>query len=112
MTFWDKIMFWKKDEEPIPETPSSGEDDFSFDENLDKPFDNDFGNQQQEPMGLDHEAPNIPSKPTIPLGQPMRHQTGGMDRDTELILAKLDAVKAKMESIDARLAHIEKLAEE
>ncbi len=91
-------MFWKKKEEPIPETGE--EEDFS------KPI------GIEEPMGLEHEAPGVPEKPPIPLTPPPGAEPAGMDRNTELILAKLDAVKARMESIDARLAHIEKLAEE
>lgn len=103
-------MFWKKEEEPIPER-SEMDNNFSMkDEDFSKPI----GMEEDlEPMGLEHEAPGIPNKPSIqirPLKAPM--ETGGFDRDTELILAKLDAVKAKIESIDARLAHIEKLAEE
>ena len=108
LTFLDKLMFWKKKEEPIPDLPYS-ENKMSFGEtdfNKHLGMESDMGD-----MGLEHEAPGVPSKPIIPFTRQKPVNEGGMDRDTELILAKLDAVKAKMESIDARLAHIEKIAE-
>ena len=35
----------------------------------------------------------------------------GLNRDTDLILAKLDAIKANIENINQRLANLEKIAE-
>jgi len=105
-------MFWKKKEDPILDNPNDYGSDDSFDTQDAMPMD--------EPMGMQHASPDVPERPTMPLGQPMPESLHamrqgydqGMNRDTELILAKLDAIKARVESMDARLSHIEKLAEE
>jgi hypothetical protein len=95
-------MFWKHPEEPIPER-QYGESAFDFDKE----------SETEEPMGMEHVRPGMPEKPAMDFGKmQQQRQPEGMNRDTELILAKLDAIKAKMESIDARLAALEKLAQE
>ncbi len=108
MAFLDKIMFWKQHEEPVPER-------YSEEENL-PPASWDaqktHGANEEEPMGMDYTRPGLEK----PLGQtvqfPQQQSGGGMNRDTELILAKLDAIKAKMESVDARLERLEEMAKE
>jgi hypothetical protein len=104
MAFLDKLMFWKKAEEPIPDMFSGLKEDK---EEL-PPYEPAF----EEPMGMEHIKPGMPERPAMQLNRPMQQKDIGMDRDVELILAKLDAIKARMESVDARLANIEKLAEE
>ena len=127
MAFLDKLKFWKKHEEPILERPSSesdfgtvpGSDDTALGasgDDLGSPMSEDFGAAGAD-MGMDHVSPNVPDKPAVGLPgstgiAPEPIPSVGTNRDIELILAKLDFIKAKVDSMDARLMHIEKLAEE
>jgi hypothetical protein len=117
MSFLNKIMFWKK------------EDDFDFDNKFDDLTkdhmdpSNDFMKQslddnQKQNLGLEEQSPFdelqqqqhqksafSASQPTQPLQQPA---PGGKEREMELINSKLDTIKALLSSLDQRIANIEK----
>lgn len=125
MSFFDKLMFWKKE----PELPDLDEP------KLDEPF-----GDLEEPVGAGlsprHEpAPDFssgvppgpqPGQPMRPFGSPasfpgqmpaspVSAPPGVMpvsSKDLELINAKLDNVKAMLENINHRLSDIEALAKE
>lgn len=105
MAFFDKLMFWKQHEEPVPER-------FGEEGSLPPAWSTQKAGLEEEPMGMDYSRPDLEK----PIGQtmqfPQQQPAGGINRDTELILAKLDAIKAKMESVDARLERLEQLAKE
>lgn len=132
MSFFDKMMFWKKDDF----------DDLGKDFNFDKPPMNDVGtnfnmdeiskppidNGFSTPSGLSLERNDGfgGSRPggmqnnnfggmnnNFQQSQPQNMQQNngaGSSRDMELISAKLDAIKAMLENVNQRLINIENLA--
>ncbi len=116
MGLFDKLKFWKK------------EDDFDFDSltsGANDPFTpkDDLGlNQPQASpgLGLDEKSPfeqldqhtrGMESSPApAPMPQNSRNREGGSGggRDLELINSKLDTIKALLNSIDQRVANLER----
>jgi len=120
MGFLDKVMFWKKD------------DDFGldFDKSIDeqmKQTDNQFKEENlgldQKPSGLEEKSPfEQPATETSPFPavetpeqpaafqaqQQMQAPAGTEQRDLELLSSKLDTIKALLNSMDQRLANVEK----
>lgn len=126
MSFFSKIAFWKKTEE----RPSTGLGDLNLnmsgtsspETGLKSPFDNpEFGKEQvstqqgsspfQEGTAtlLRETAPNAP-----PGHQPQQsgqnYHAFAASKDMEVISAKLDALRAALESINQRLANLERIA--
>lgn len=114
----DKLMFWKKKDDlaldnlggmpggmaDLGQVPS--EDPYGTD-----------GGMPGQPMG--QYAPQQYSRQPIPQqqfqqpsfsGYPSQQQNGG--RDLEVVSAKLDALKAYLDSINQRLANLERIAEQ
>jgi hypothetical protein len=119
MGFLDKIKFWKK------------EDDFDadFDSKLDQhieksddPFKGDDLGLDQNPPGLGEQSPfdQPVEKPDLLAGttpeqpaafqaqQQMQAPSGTEKRDLELLSSKLDTIKAILNSMDQRIANIER----
>ena len=75
-----------------------------------------FPGLQEEKFGRGFEEPESYEKLGTPyqpqFQQQMAHPPGSSSRDTDLILAKLDAIKANVESINHRLEVLERLAKE
>jgi hypothetical protein len=102
MSVMDSLKFWKKKEEQPAGAPIWND--------LEQPrFDT-------APPGMEEpQMPSIPSLTPPPLSMSQTataSQSPGLtSRDVELILAKLDAVKAQLEGLNARMAHLERIAE-
>jgi hypothetical protein len=100
----DKIMFWKK------------KDEFGKLEESPLPKESKFGEEPAEMEAPEFRPPEEFKPSAPPLGaQPQAAMGPGPQfgaKDFELINAKLDAVKASIESINQRLANIERIASE
>ncbi|MFH1181425.1 MAG: hypothetical protein V1702_00540 [Candidatus Woesearchaeota archaeon] len=119
MGIFDKLTFWKKKDDlalsnmgglpggmaDISQMP--GDDSFGAD----------IGGMPGQPMG--QYPPQQYSRQTYPQqqfqqpsfsGYPSQQQYG--NRELEVVSAKLDALKAYMDSINQRLANLERLAEQ
>lgn len=92
MGFFSRLMFWKKDD--LDELPE-------FDE-----FKGDFGLPKSQEFPGSFEP--LASKPPVAAVQPAPQPSSF--RDTELILAKLDAIKVSLDNLNIRLERLEKLA--
>ncbi len=101
MAIWEKLKFWKKDELPVlPDigaaTPLPEEEKFG--RGFEMPDHPAFGPQQQ-------------GYGQFPSSQQMQYpQQQVRDKDLEIISAKLDAIKANVESISQRMERLERLA--
>ncbi|MEK6822896.1 MAG: hypothetical protein AABY13_03625, partial [Nanoarchaeota archaeon] len=104
----DPLKFWKKKE---MSTPSWDAQDFK--PKFDLPTPGMEGPPELGPGGLSppptlHE-PAMPTFSAPPMGTP---QSQGPSRtDLELIAAKLDTIKAQLETLNNRIAHLERIAE-
>jgi hypothetical protein len=122
MGILDKLMFWKRDEE------------LNFDHLADQEMNNNFSDpltqQQNDGLGLnekplfDDPSQNTGFPPSSPdsLSQPSAFQQtspfqgqapapptmSGGNRDLELMNSKLDTIKALLNSLDQRVANLEK----
>lgn len=111
MSFLDKLKFWKK------------EDEFDFD--FDKKIDHEMGKTGAQDLGLGHPGeksffdehaetkPFGSEEPSSGLSafQAARASTSassGGSRDLELINSKLDTIKAILNSLDQRMAGLER----
>lgn len=114
MGIFDKIMFWKKKDE------LDFDDIGSSKEGTDAPPMDDLG-LDQKPAGLDEkslfhdeETPAPASTPGAleqrPAPPPPSATAGSKDRDLELIMSKLDTIKAILTSMDQRIANLETVA--
>lgn len=112
MSFFDKLKFWKKNddfddfgrdfdmpkEQPFNE-PNVGSSD-KFGENLGGPsFENPYGQQNQQQ--------NFQQNQSFPAQQ--NPQMGNMNTN-ELIVSKLDTIKAQLDTLNARVANLERIA--
>tara|TARA_Y100000034_G_scaffold20219_2_gene23044 strand:- start:9281 stop:9616 length:336 start_codon:yes stop_codon:yes gene_type:complete len=101
------LKFWKKKED----------DDFLIDHDLKSPIkgvDAQYGTQPQDPLQSPQQTP-----PPLESGKdftvketprPMQAQGQATHGNDELILAKLDAIKAMVENLSRRLERIEQIA--
>lgn len=116
MSFLDKVMFWKK------------EDEFNFDKIAEKDMSHDPFSQQlpgeehglsEDPFGEPQSSPQLgmPQRTSgfSPQQQPRSVSSSapnfapeGKDRDIELLNSKLDTIKAMLNSIDQRLSNMER----
>ncbi len=93
MGFFSRLMFWRKDRD-LDELP--GFEEFKDDSGLPK--------SQEFPTSPFEFA----SKPSVAAVQPAPQPSSF--RDTELILAKLDAIKLSLDNLNIRLERLEKIA--
>ncbi len=110
MSLFSKLKFWHK------------EDDLDFDSLADK----EMGKMPPTDFGTDHASPGTDEKsffPSEPEAEPLSSprfqaspsrtqassfsQSSGVNRDLELINSKLDTLKAILNSLDQRMAHLE-----
>ncbi len=135
MAFLDKLAFWKKKEEAPVIDLGMGSATGLDHGNLG--FDQEYGQHQpyfptgipvESAMAPDQYARQYPQRqfqqpqaaqepltPTFrpPMGMqvpPQSQPQFSQDKESELIAAKLDAIKANLESINQRLANIERIA--
>ncbi len=108
MGFWDKVIFWKKKddlEEPpmygkeMPYGKDSFDDLGAFPEAEQKSF---------EPPEEFKGYGGLEKKPPVSAVQQAPPPAGA--RETELVLAKLDAIKTSLENINMRLERLERMA--
>lgn len=109
MGMFSKLKFWKK------------EDEFDFDALASKEMAKDFPSMEQQPTTppagetspfeeLDRRSDPFASQPesVAPSLAPQSTQELGNKRDMELMNSKLDTIKALLQSLDQRLANLEK----
>lgn len=129
MSFFGKLAFWKKEDDisiglKIPGL--DGESDLmgglgTQDPSFKGPFDNpEFGKehvstqrgvspfQEGSATMLRENAPNAPGGGLNQ--QQQNYQAYGASKDMEVISAKLDALRAALDSINQRLANLERIA--
>jgi len=115
MSVFSKLAFWKKRDE-LSElglgTPSGFGKETGFD-NLGLPkedygFSKDFGQDAAafQPSFGQQQRPFQAQQPSYPQQQ----QMFTVDKDMEIISSKLDALRASLESLNQRLANIERIA--
>lgn len=111
MGVFGKLKFWKRD------------DDLSLGNELAMPK----SAFPQDELGL--QSPGLPQTPQMPLSEPRMEsfreaprtysqpypqqpqpQYYGANRDLDLVVAKLDALRATLENINQRLANLERVA--
>ncbi len=90
MTF-DKLKFWKKEENSVPEEMPMPSESEGF------------------PPSFEREQPSFVDS-FKDLNQ--TQSSGNIDRDIQLILSKLDTIKATLENINHRLESLERIARE
>ena len=109
MGIFSKLKFWKK------------EDEFDFDALASKEMAKDFPSMEQQPSTppigekspfeeLDRRSDPFASQTEsiAPSLAPQSTQQPGNKRDMELMNSKLDTIKALLQSLDQRLANLEK----
>ncbi len=96
----DKLKFWKKREEGFDDLPEDGG----------SPFKSSVSPQEEE-MGMPKIEPTMPKFASFEQKEEKERGTGDIQKDVQLILSKLDTIKAIVDSLDHRLARIEKIAE-
>ncbi len=95
----EKVKFWKKHEEETPLEESAPQD-----------------------LGMSEEMPTDLSMPKFEAKVPKfaegfiskegnREASGDMQKDIQLILSKLDTIKAIVDSLDHRIERLERIAE-
>ena len=114
-----KLAFWKKDDNLGIGKDTTGLDSKNL--GLDRDTTGldagkDFGSNDDSFNEPDYSSVNSPpGMQRNNFNQPQRSQYAPQssdNKDLEIISAKLDALKAKMEMIDQRLANIERIARE
>jgi hypothetical protein len=126
MGIFGKLAFWRKKEEPLPPlggAPGLGlpKDDLGLSppEGLEEPTAAGIAppgappeipgpapmpGSEPEPTSPMSTPPGFRAQPPPPMGPPH------MEKDFELISAKLDALKASLDSVNQRLANLERIA--
>jgi hypothetical protein len=137
MGFFDKIMFWKKKELDFPEVGAnenfgsgSGFKEFGISEGLGSRGDSTAGLGGTSDLNIGNEPSTFPQQPnfpqnivppqgTPPPSQPSFQQQGfgqqndqsyTISKELEILSSKLDALRAGIESINQRLANLERIA--
>jgi len=110
---FDSMKFWKRKEEEPTGTPQWNDALAPHNEPQADQF-----QQHQEPT---FQMPAVPSfSPPAPAFQQLQQSQPQSSppssqpvtsRDIELITAKLDAIKAQLEALNMRVAHLERIAE-
>ena len=94
----DKLKFWKKKEESLPDFALPVSQEPKVEEST-------LGRGFEEPESFEKLA-------TVTHAQPKMQPMPGKSRDVELISSKLDTIKANLDSINQRLENLERLAKE
>ena len=134
MSFFGKLAFWKK-KEPLDTDFGMGmPPEQGFDQELglggdvgkgnelglgqDAGFDGNFGEQQtiRQPS-MPKEAAQRYSMREVPISVSgaqgeQRQERFNIDKDVELISSKIDAIRAEIQTINQRLANIERMVED
>lgn len=125
MSFFDKIAFWKKDDDPLANLDTdftkplsaTGAPPSTFDSNFSQTSygqqNNNFNSQSfgQSSFGSSNSGFGQNNFEVRPVQQPQSPSMGNMDhRELEIVSSKLDAIKAMLESINQRLANVERIA--
>jgi hypothetical protein len=100
MTLLDKMSFWRKkpeEEFSLPPLEMAGTDQPPL-----QPF-------TPERSPLAEPPPFTPSAQHSPFSQ--SSTASPQDRDIQLVLAKLDTIKAQLDNLNERVARIERIAE-
>lgn len=131
MPFFDKLMFWKKKEEPFGTDFGMGRDaglggigqdaglglhdsgmgsDFGLPTQTQFPQQQPFQQSFQQPAQQQYNYPSYQQYPSTPMmpEQPSRHDIVG--KDIEIVSSKLDALRAILESVNQRLMSLERIA--
>lgn len=102
MSFLNKLLFWRRDDEmefeQIAEKELQSHERPLFPDNPAKP------GGMEEPSLFDE--PRADERPLVPSTRPAA--TAQNPRDVELINSKLDTIKAMLNSLDQRMAHLER----
>lgn len=115
MSVFDKLAFWKK-EEPI-EDPLKQQDfgpELGMQRNVGLGSDN-FG-MNQDPLGPTAERSDVGSPSAFQeleqhhMPPPVPNQPISMQKDLEILSAKVDALRAAIESMNQRIINIENIA--
>lgn len=122
MAFLDKLMFWKKKEEPFGADLGLGRDiglggrdiglghDLGLGkEDLGLPPQTQFPPQQPMPFQQPYQYPQY-QQPSPMIPTPPSPQQEIVGKDIEIISSKIDALRATLESINQRLANLERVA--
>jgi len=108
MAILDKVMFWKKKKEELgklEEAPLPGEEAMpKFEEEAPRPE-----WRPPEELEIKPTAPPLGAQPQVPAYAPSQDIIA---KDLEVLSAKLDALRASIESMNQRLANLERIAEE
>ena len=123
----DKVMFWKKKETPLGAEPGLGMEpglpkgEMPMEPGL--PGEDNLGLRQG--TGLPGETPTMEHSPMPSSPSPMPTsslsaleeqqqftQSSTVAKDMEIISAKLDSIRATLENVNQRIAHLEKIASE
>ncbi len=108
MGFLNKLLFWRRDDEmefdKLAEKELQGHELSPFPEG---PETMSPGLEEHSPF----DEPKLERRPTLPGTKPTTTLPGSKERDLELINSKLDTIKAMLNSLDQRIAQIERPAE-
>lgn len=112
MGFFDRLAFWKKRDDFAALQPAAGMDPYGL-----QPMGMPPGLQPLPPLQPVQPMPQFGAMPPPPIGgfgmevQSLQSaQSYGASKDFEVISAKLDALRAAVESISQRLANLERIA--
>ena len=114
MGIFDKLKFWKKEDDfDFDSLTNTGKDPFAGDDlGLNKPQEAapSMGMNEKSPFEqLDQHAAGMAGEPApAPMPQASPSRGGGGGRDLELVNSKLDTIKALLNSIDQRVANLER----
>lgn len=96
----ENLKFWKKKSDELPEVDSYPEES-SLKSSI-SPQEGELGSPKIEPK-----MPRFAES----FGLKEEQSTGDLNRDVQLILSKLDTIKAIVDSLDHRIERLERIAE-
>ncbi|HLD07334.1 MAG TPA: hypothetical protein VJC16_07445 [Candidatus Nanoarchaeia archaeon] len=124
MAFFNRLAFWKKEGPAAPQFPdlNLGNPISGFDDRTGLPsaLEPEFGKEQlfeqrgESPFSAEVMGRSRSVAPNAPRGFPVQDnglQSYAVAKDIEVVSSKLDALRAGLESINQRLAHLERIAE-
>lgn len=108
-----KLMFWKTDDEfdDMGDSPGMSPDPLNPDQPLEKsPFDQPAADPLDTAPAMPPAQPAMPQQPTAPMSTGQPQAVTARNPDLELISTKLDTIKVMLNSIDQRIANLEKIS--
>ena len=108
MGTFNKLKFWEKNKKKISklDKPMPPKDDLGLGDSTTNNKDLGIqGNLDRDPMGMSKE--HEPLMPPLHQPKPIKQQPSNPEPHTELILSKLDAIKANIENLTLRMAKLE-----